>query len=158
VACLACDLIEHPEQVPGGRIATIGGWVVEHCIGPLGVGTVIVKPIRHVTHLAGLEPGEAAQLGPVLARVAHAVTAAAAEAGQPPSQVYASLWSHARRQPGHIHFVVQPVSDALMSHHDAHGPALQFRMFAADEPMDPTAMALAARRIEAHLTAVPGDV
>ncbi|HEX7948916.1 MAG TPA: hypothetical protein VF494_01100 [Candidatus Limnocylindrales bacterium] len=150
--CLACALIEHPEGVPGGRIATIGNWVVEHCIGPLGVGTVVVKPVRHVVHLADLDPDEAAELGPVLADVARAVTLAASEAGDPPDQVYACLWSHAKRQPGHIHFVLQPVSETLMARHDSHGPELQVRMFRADEPMDSALMVDAAERIRLHLT------
>jgi diadenosine tetraphosphate (Ap4A) HIT family hydrolase len=149
--CLACDLIEHPDRLPGGRIATIGPWVVEHCIGPLGLGTVVVKPIRHVIHLADLDAGEVAGLGPVLASVARAVTLASSEAGDSPGQVYACLWSHAQREPGHIHFVVQPVGDALMAHHDAYGPELQVRMFKADEQIDPASMANAAARIRAHL-------
>ena len=153
--CLACDLIEHPERVPGGRIATIGQWVVEHCIGPLGVGTVVVKPIRHVLHVAELNQDEICELGPALASVAGAVTMAAADVGEPPGQVYVCLWSHARREPGHIHFVVQPVSTALMNEYNAHGPELQVRMFNADEPMDPAAVADAAARIRALLDARP---
>ena len=153
--CLACDLIEHPERVPGGRIATIGPWVVEHCIGPLGVGTVVVKPIRHVIHLADLESGEAAALGPLLASVARAVTLAASEDGHPPGQVYACLWSHAQREPGHIHFVVQPVDDAVMARHDAYGPKLQVQMFEADEQMDSARMVSAAARIRSHLVDDP---
>src|SRR6186997_3057715 len=123
--CLACELIEHPERVPGGRIATLGQWVVEHCIGPLGVGSVVVKPTRHVIHLADLSPDEASELGPVLAMVSRAVTLASEEVGETPGQVYACLWSHADRKPGHIHFVIQPVGDALMNRYDAHGPELQ---------------------------------
>lgn len=149
--CLACELIENPGQVPGGRIATIGHWVVEHCVGPLGVGTVVVKPIRHVIHLAQLEPTEAAELGPLLARVARAVTLGSSEAGSPSSQVYVCLWSHAEREPGHIHFVIQPVGDAVMAQHDAHGPELQVRMFEASEPMERQAMVDAAERIRSHL-------
>jgi len=149
--CLACELIEHPERVPGGRIATIGHWVVEHCIGPLGVGTVVVKPIRHVIHLADLDSGEIADFGPVLARVARAVTLASSEAGDRPGQVYACLWSHAQREPGHIHFVVQPVGDTLMAHYDAYGPELQVRMFRTDEHMDSALMINAAERIRAQL-------
>jgi diadenosine tetraphosphate (Ap4A) HIT family hydrolase len=151
VECLACELIEHPERIPGGRIATIGQWVVEHCIGPLGVGTVVVKPVRHVIHLAELDSGEVAELGPVLASVARAVTLASSEVGNPPSQVYCCLWSHAEREPGHIHFVMQPVGDTLMARHDAHGPELQVRMFRADEQMDPALIVDAAERIRAHL-------
>ena len=151
MACMACELVEHPEGVPGGRIADIGGWVVEHCIGPLGIGTVVVKPARHVVHLADLDPDEIAQLGNALTTVARAVSAAATEAGEAPGQVYACLWSHADREPGHIHFVVQPVGKQVMERFDAHGPKLQLRMFEANEPMDPLAMAAAADRIRAHL-------
>ncbi len=153
--CLACDLIRHPDRVPGGRIATIGPWAVEHCIGPLGVGTVVVKPLRHVIHLADLDAEEAAALGPALARVARAITLASSEMGDPPAQVYACLWSHAHRQPGHIHFVLQPVGEPLLARHDAHGPELQVRMFMADEPMDHASMSAAADRIRAHLDGAP---
>lgn len=153
--CLACELIERPAGVAGGRIATLGNWVVEHCIGPLGVGTVVVKPARHVIHLADLNSEEAAELGPALARVARAVTLAASEVGERPGQVYACLWSHADRKPGHIHFVLQPVGEVLMGQHDAHGPELQVRMFRAGEQMEQDAMLAAAERIRAHLDLQP---
>ena len=154
---MACDLVEHPSRIPGGRVATIGPWVVEHCIGPLGVGTMVVKPARHVTHLADLEPDEVTYLGPALTRVARAVSIAMTEAGEPPGQIYSCLWSHADRQPGHIHFVVQPVSDALMERFDAHGPELQVRMFRSAEAMDPALMKAAANRV-ADLLADEGRV
>jgi diadenosine tetraphosphate (Ap4A) HIT family hydrolase len=153
---MACDLVEHPERIPGGRIASIGGWVVEHCVGPLGIGTMVVKPARHVVHLSELDADEAADLGPALTLVARAVGLASTEVGDSPGQVYACLWSHAERKPGHIHFVVQPVGEALMERFDAHGPELQMRMFKANEPMDPTLMIAAADRIRAHLAKAPG--
>jgi hypothetical protein len=149
--CLACELIEHPERVPGGRIATIGHWVVEHCVGSLGLGTAVVKPLRHVIHMADLDAEETAELGPLLASVSGAVSLAAEDGGDPPSQVYACLWSHGDRKPGHIHFVIQPVSESLMGQYDAHGPELQVRMFRTDEAMDESAMAEAAARIRARL-------
>ncbi len=154
--CLACELIQHPDRVPGGRIATFGPWVVEHCIGPLGVGTVIVKPLRHVVLVADLDSTEVAELGPTLARVARAVTAASMERGDPPGQVYLCLWSHAERRPGHIHFVVQPVSDSLMRQYDAHGPELQTQMFRANEPMATASIAGAAEQVRTHLNATAG--
>lgn len=101
-----------------------GTWVVEHCVGPLGVGTLVVKPVRHVLHIAELTPDEAAELGPLLARVSAAVTAV-----MEPEQVYVCLWSHAGAVPGHIHFVVQPALAPDMAEHDAYGPALQMAMF-----------------------------
>jgi diadenosine tetraphosphate (Ap4A) HIT family hydrolase len=160
MGCFACELIERPERVPGGRIATIGHWAVEHCVGPLGVGTAIVKPLRHVIHLADLDPDEAAELGPLLASVARAVTLASIDVGDAPGQVYACLWSHAERKPGHIHFVIQPVDENLMARHDAHGPELQVRMFRAGEQMDSASMSDAAERIRTHLDVdlVPRDI
>ena len=154
---MACELIAHPERVPGGRIATLGTWAVEHCIGPLGLATAIVKPLRHVVHVAGLDAAEASELGPALVRVAQAVSSASADLGHPPGQVYTCLWSHAGREPGHIHFVVQPVHAALMARYDAHGPALQVRMFEENEPMGPAAMAGAADLIRRHLGVTPSQ-
>jgi hypothetical protein len=41
-----------------------------------------------------------------------------------------------------------------MDRFDAHGPALQLRMFQANEPMDPRAMEAAAERVRFYLTGV----
>jgi diadenosine tetraphosphate (Ap4A) HIT family hydrolase len=136
--CLACATVG-----PGGVIAETGHWLVDHTIGSLGLGTLIVKPKRHVLHVAELTAAEAAELGPLLQRVAAAV----AELAQP-SQVYVCLWSHMDRKPGHIHFVVQPVSDEQMAAFDRHGPALQTALFDRGELADETeaaAFAAAAR-------------
>ena len=124
--CLACDLTEGRRNLPGGRIFATDHWVVEHCIGPLGVGTLVVKPFRHVTHLWELTPKEAAEIGPLLRRVAAAV-----EAILIPDQVYVCLWSHADWEPCHIHFVVQPVTADQQSDHQRPGPFLQVDLFEA---------------------------
>jgi diadenosine tetraphosphate (Ap4A) HIT family hydrolase len=131
-ACLACDLTAGRSALPGATIARESGWVVEHCVGPLGVGTLIVKPERHVVHVAHLTESEAAAMGPVLHRAATVVSELSK-----PDQVYVSLWSHAGRKPGHIHYVVQPVDQQTMRRHDAHGPKLQAAMFDFDDPPDP---------------------
>jgi ATP adenylyltransferase len=127
VSCLACDLLEGRLEVPGGSIYNSGRWVVEHCIGPLGVGTLIVKPRRHVVHVSDLEADEAAELGPLLQRTTSVITSLA-----DPDQVYVCLWSHAGGpsgdMPGHIHFVLQPVSRELRLTHGG-GPSLQGAMF-----------------------------
>jgi diadenosine tetraphosphate (Ap4A) HIT family hydrolase len=127
--CIACDLTVGREPLPGGVIADTGLWRVEHCVGPLGVGTLIVKPIRHVLHVADLTAEEGAELGPLLQKAASIVT----ELLQP-EQVYVCLWSHAGGVPVHIHFVVQPVSQELMDRYGVHGPGLQKAMFEAGEP------------------------
>jgi ATP adenylyltransferase len=160
--CLACELNAHPDLVPGGRIATVGGWVVEHCVGPLGVGTVVVKPERHVTKFAALDVTQAVEIRPLMARVAGAVAEARADAGEPADQVYCCLWSHAERRPGHIHFVVQPISARLVERFNANGPDLQARMFELDERPDLEAAASAADQIRRHLLvalrAAPGQM
>ena len=93
------------------------------------MGTLIVKPTRHVLHVADLLTEETSELGDLLRQTSTAVSELA-EA----DQVYVCLWSHTNRQPVHIHFVVQPVSSDLMRRFDAHGPALQVEMFQSGEP------------------------
>jgi diadenosine tetraphosphate (Ap4A) HIT family hydrolase len=52
--CLACDLSGGVARLPGGLFFETGAWRVEHRVGPLGVGTLVVKPKRHVLHMADL--------------------------------------------------------------------------------------------------------
>jgi len=40
---LACDLSEGRCPLPGGSIWQTERWLVEHTVGPLGVGTIIVN-------------------------------------------------------------------------------------------------------------------
>ncbi|ANY10067.1 hypothetical protein AFB00_14195 [Pseudonocardia sp. HH130630-07] len=119
--------------LPGGRIHGTAHWVVEHCVGPLGLGTLVVKPRRHVTSVADTTDAEATELGPLLrrtARIARDLTGA--------EQVYVCLWSHAGGEPGHIHHVVQPVTrDRIDGHDGRYGPALQVEMFRRGEIPDP---------------------
>jgi len=142
-----CDVCAGRIDPPGGTILETSCWVVDHCIGPLGVGTLIVKPKRHVTAVGDLDASEAAELGPLLARVAAAVQRLAAA-----DQVYVCLWSHAGWTPGHIHFVVQPVSqsDRVRSEHP--GPSLQAAMFEHGGPLDRAAAAEFASRVRQALT------
>src|ERR1700687_623743 len=129
--CLACDLTAGKQPLPGGTIHSTKRWVVEHCIGPLGVGTLIVKPLRHVTRFAHLTPEEAAEFGPLL----HAVTRALGEE-LGPDQTYICQWSHAGWVAGHIHFVVQPAWNADSGRFARPGPFMQVEMFRAAIPLD----------------------
>lgn len=133
--CLACDLINGDAELPGGTLLRHGGWAVEHCVGPFGTGTVVVKPVRHVEHVAELTPQEAGELGPLLQRVSAAVTSVSN-----PDQVYVCLWSHAGGVPGHIHFVVQPAGKEDMTRYDAFGPSLQIAMAEDGRFPDPEAV------------------
>ena len=127
--CLACDLAAGRARLAGGLICETSRWRVEHCVGPLGVGTLVVKPKRHVTRVAELTVEEAEEHGPLLRRCGIVV-----ERLVRPEQTYVCLWSHARGQPVHIHYVVQPITRALMDEHGSYGPALQVAMFTAEHP------------------------
>jgi hypothetical protein len=41
--------------LPGGVIYEGHSWIVEHCVGPFGVGTLLVKSKRHVTRVSQLK-------------------------------------------------------------------------------------------------------
>ena len=132
--CLTCDLAAGRRLLPGGMIHEGQHWYVDHCVGPLGVGTLVIASRRHTTRISELEEGEARELGPLLRNAAAVIDELLA-----PEQVYVSLWSHAGGEPVHIHYVVQPVTASLMRQHCLHGPWLQAAMFdhaqlpAADE-------------------------
>lgn len=122
---MACDLAEGRLPLPGGLIHRTDYWVVEHTVGSLGLGTLIVKPERYVTSVAGLSDTEAAELGPLLVRASQVVRDLVQC-----EQVYNCLWSHAGGVPSHIHFVVQPATADQMNRYDPHGPTLQIAIFA----------------------------
>ena len=130
--------------VPGGTIHETRAWILDHCVGPLGIGTLIVRPKRHVVHVADLEPDEATELGPLLRHAATVVTELVE-----PAQVYVTLWSHAGGEPGHIHFVVQPVTQGQVDEFGMYGPALQLEMFSRKVAPDPSEMAVFADRARA---------
>jgi diadenosine tetraphosphate (Ap4A) HIT family hydrolase len=126
--CIACDLTHGRRDLPGGLIYESDRWRVEHCVGPLGVGTLVVKPTRHVERIADLTSEEAAEMGVILHRASGVVSALTKA-----SQVYVCLWSHG---PAHIHFVVQPETEAVVKAFGAWGPALQAEMFERGELPD----------------------
>jgi diadenosine tetraphosphate (Ap4A) HIT family hydrolase len=132
VGCIACDLTEGRRALPGGRIHATACWVVEHCVGPLGVGTLLVKPFRHCVAVADLTTVEAAELGPLL----HEVSRCVHELNRA-DQVYVCLWSHAGWEPAHIHFVIQPAWRGQSKIHSLPGPAMQSEMFRENEFPDP---------------------
>jgi diadenosine tetraphosphate (Ap4A) HIT family hydrolase len=126
--CLACDLSAGKRELPGGVICSSRFWVIEHCIGPLPVGTLICKPTRHCVHVWELTDEEADELGPLLRDASRVI-----QQLSQPDQVYVCLWSHAGWQPGHIHFVLQPVWCGQAAQHPQPGPMLQVELFAANQ-------------------------
>ena len=148
--CLACDLTKGRQDLPGGRIHATEHWAVEHCIGPFGVGALIVKPLRHCLHVADLTAEEAAELGPLLQRVTSTI-----ETIVEPDQVYVCLWSHAGWTPGHIHFVLQPSWDGLSQEHEKPGPFLQADMLRSGEVPPRDAVEAIAERARQLLGSTP---
>ena len=126
--CFACALAVGEVTLPGGLIFKTEHWRVEHCVGPLGLGALVVKPERHVTAVAELTEAEANELGPLLWR-SSSVASRLVDA----EQVYNCLWSHADGVPVHIHYVVQPVTRAQMTASGSYGPRLQVAMFFAGQ-------------------------
>jgi diadenosine tetraphosphate (Ap4A) HIT family hydrolase len=148
--CLCCNVTSGRLSPPGGVIHDTGRWRVDHVLDSLGVGTLIVKPLRHVTSLGALEPDEAAELGPLLQRVAEVVQDLSGA-----EQVYACLWSHAGGRPTHIHFVVQPITRQQMERYGGYGPYLQQAMFADDAQLDRTAAGAFADQARTRLDLSP---
>ena len=83
--------------------------------------------LRLLEQLSDLLDEEAAEVGPLLHRSAAVVDELLA-----PDQVYGCLWSHAGGVPGHVHYVVQPVTAELMNEYEAYGPRLQVAMALLD--------------------------
>lgn len=104
--CMACDILAGRLRPPGGAIYEDAYWLVDHQCQPVEMaGYLIVKPKRHVEHLADLTPEEAASLGPILratclalGRVVH------------PAKTYAISMGEAV---AHIHFLIIPRTTAM---------------------------------------------
>ncbi len=122
--CIACDLLHGRRELTGGTIYRSENWAVEHCVGPLGVGTLIVKPVRHVLALGELTPNERAEMGPLLGAASECVQTLTSA-----GQVYTCLWSHAGWEAVHVHFVVQPSFQRYRDRYPGPGPNLQSAMF-----------------------------
>ena len=131
-------------MVPGGVIHETDEWWIDHCVGPLGVGTLIVRPKRHVTRVAELTDTEVAALGPLLRTTARVVDELVR-----PEQVYVWLFSHAGAVPVHIHYVVQPATREAMDELGEYGPHLTVEMFKRNVSPDPEQMAAFAERARA---------
>jgi len=131
--CLGCDLLSGRRPVPGGIVYQSPWWVVNHVVGPLNVGTLVVVPREHVTAVSDLAEEAAVELGPLLRRTTQVIEALTA-----PEQTYVCMWSHGEAQRKHLHFVVQPVTTTLMDRHGGlRSEQLQAAMFNSGEHPDP---------------------
>lgn len=99
--CLACQILAGAQSVPGGTIAENPWWVADHCVGPYGLGSVVIKTRTHRENLWELSVAESASMGPFLQQMSEAIALAMAA-----ERVYVSLWVD--QPPYHVHFVLQP--------------------------------------------------
>ncbi|MEU8972158.1 hypothetical protein AB0D11_23270 [Streptomyces monashensis] len=79
--------------------------MVNHVVGAMNLGTLIVGPRKHVVAIAELDDTAATELGPLLRDTARVV-----ETLCRPEQTYVCMWSHGRDARKHLHIAVQPVT------------------------------------------------
>jgi diadenosine tetraphosphate (Ap4A) HIT family hydrolase len=137
--CLACDATAGRVEVPGGLIDEGDHWRAEHCLGPFGVGAVVVKTKEHVESLWELPEPAAAELGPFLKRISGAIVD-----GLGAERAYLTMWVD--KPPLHVHMVAYP----RWPDETGRGPAVdQLRYFAGPPPAE--AAAEAAERLRSFL-------
>ena len=130
--CLGCDLAAGRRHSPGGILYETTSWLVNHVVGAMNLGTLIVAPRQHVVAVADLDDAAALDLGPVLHAAARVV-----EALCEPEQTYVCLWSHGPDARKHLHFAVQPVTAAVVARHGGlRAEQLQARMLASGDRPD----------------------
>jgi diadenosine tetraphosphate (Ap4A) HIT family hydrolase len=133
VGCLGCDLLAGRRDLPGGFVHQTASWVVNHVIGPMNLGTLVVGPREHVVAVSDLDDTAVAELGPVLRDTARVV-----EALCRPEQTYVSLWSHGAGTRKHLRIAVQPVTAAVVARYGGlRSEQLQARMLASGDDPDP---------------------
>lgn len=127
--CLGCAFAIGEETPPGGVLVRTDSWMVNHCVGSLGVGTLVIAPTRHVTRVSALTEPEVEELGRLIRRCSQIV-----EALVTAEQTYVCLWSHGPDGPKHLHWVVQPVTKELVeAYAGKRSEELQSAMFEANE-------------------------
>lgn len=63
--CYRCDLLTGRRELPGGVLHETSAWVVNHVVGPMNLGTLIVGPQDHIVAVADPDDTAAAELGPL---------------------------------------------------------------------------------------------
>ena len=126
--CLACLLNNNPNLVPGGRITETKHWIVEHCLGSLGIGSLVIKTKTHKEDLTEGFKEELVELAVLLSK-----THGALESVLKPDRIYIAKWGETTE---HLHFVIQPVDKKTKQRFDAKGPLLQARMLEQGESLN----------------------
>lgn len=99
--CLACDVLAGKVTPPGGVIYDDQYWRVDHSTSPVMLpGFLIIKPRRHVEHIALLTAEEMAAFGPLLRNTCRALAHVLH-----PAKVYATSFGESV---SHVHFYIIP--------------------------------------------------
>lgn len=114
--------------MPGGRIYVTGNWIVEHCIGNLGYGTVIIKTKKHKENFSQCSNAEIMEFANLL-KILHL----AIEKVCNPDQIYISKWGEEVK---HLHIVIQPIYQKMKMQYQAKGPSLQAKMLNEGKDLD----------------------
>jgi ATP adenylyltransferase len=131
--CLGCDIVAGRCDVPGGIVHRTERWIVNHAVGRLNLGTLIVAPRDHIVAMADLDDDAAAELGPLLRATARVV-----EVICEPEQTYVCVWSHGRTERRHLHILVQPATAALVAQYGGlRSEQLQVKIMTTHEPPAP---------------------
>ncbi|HEY6179029.1 MAG TPA: hypothetical protein VIX73_31465 [Kofleriaceae bacterium] len=130
--CLGCDILTGRREVPGGIVHQTTRWIVNHAVGRLNLGTLVVVPRDHVVAVADLDDDAVAELGPLLRDAAHVV-----ETLCRPEQTYVCVWSHGKTERRHLHILVQPVTTALVAQYGGlRSEQLQVKIMTTAEPAE----------------------
>lgn len=103
--CLTCQFNEKADEELGGVVWQTRFWRVEHAVGTITEGTMVVKSKSHEEWLYDLTQAEILELGPVLAKVEKAIQEVTGA-----DRVYKAMWAEQSR---HVHFVLMPVTEEL---------------------------------------------
>lgn len=130
--CLGCDTLTGRREIPGGIVHQTTRWIVNHAVGRLNLGTLVVVPRDHIVAVADLDDAAAAEMGPLLRDVAQAV-----ETLCQPEQTYVCVWSHGKTERRHLHVLVQPVTATLVAQYGGlRSEQLQVKIMTTGEPVD----------------------
>jgi diadenosine tetraphosphate (Ap4A) HIT family hydrolase len=99
--CLACDVLAGKVTPPGGVIYDDQYWRVDHSTSPVVLpGFLILKPRRHVEHIALLTAEEMGAFGPLLRNTCRALAHVLH-----PAKIYVTSFGESV---SHVHFYVLP--------------------------------------------------
>jgi ATP adenylyltransferase len=128
--CLSCDIAAGRYAVSGGILHRTARWIVNHSVGRLNLGTLVVAPRDHVVAVAELDDIAVVELGPLLRDAAGVV-----EEICRPEQTYVCVWSHGRIERRHLHILVQPVTTELVAQYGGlRSEKLQAQLMTTGEP------------------------